>query len=58
MAQTLSILIPVFNEERTVRSLLDRVRSVQFIAGVKTQLVVVNDCSKDGTDGEDRKSVV
>ncbi|MBE2249851.1 MAG: glycosyltransferase family 2 protein [Myxococcus sp.] len=54
MAQTLSILIPVFNEERTVRKLLDRVRSVQFIGGVKTQLVVVNDCSRDGTDGEVR----
>jgi glycosyltransferase involved in cell wall biosynthesis len=54
MAQTLSILIPVFNEERTVRKLLDRVRSVQFISGVKTQLVVVNDCSKDGTEAEVR----
>ena len=49
MAQTLSILIPVFNEARTVRKLLERVASVHFIGGVKTQLVVVNDCSKDDT---------
>jgi glycosyltransferase involved in cell wall biosynthesis len=54
MAQTLSILIPVFNEERTVRKLLDRVSQVQFIGGVKTQLVVVNDCSTDNTDAEVR----
>ena len=54
MAQTLSILIPVFNEARTVRKLLDRVSQVSFIGGVKTQLVVVNDCSTDGTDAEVR----
>ena len=54
MAQTISILIPVFNEERTVRKLLERVCAVHFIGGVKTQLVVVNDCSSDGTDGEVR----
>lgn len=54
MAQTLSILIPVFNEERYVRKLLERVSAVQFIGGVKTQLVVVNDCSKDNTDAEVR----
>ncbi|MDX2009970.1 MAG: glycosyltransferase family 2 protein [Myxococcaceae bacterium] len=54
MAQTLSILIPVFNEARTVRKLLDRVSQVTFIGGVKTQLVVVNDCSTDGTDAEVR----
>ena len=54
MAQTLSILIPVFNDARTVRKLLDRVSSVPFINGVKTQLVVVNDCSTDTTDPEVR----
>ncbi len=54
MAQTLSILIPVFNEARTVRKLLERVATVHFIGGVKTQLVVVNDCSKDDTDAEVR----
>jgi glycosyltransferase involved in cell wall biosynthesis len=54
MAQTLSILIPVFNEARTVRKLLDRVSAVPFINGVKTQLVVVNDCSTDTTDAEVR----
>jgi glycosyltransferase involved in cell wall biosynthesis len=54
MAQTLSILIPVFNEARTVRKLLDRVSQVPFIGGVKTQLVVVNDCSTDTTDAEVR----
>jgi glycosyltransferase involved in cell wall biosynthesis len=52
MPQTISILIPVFNEERTVRKLLERVRDVVFLNGIRTQLVVVNDCSTDRTDAE------
>ncbi len=54
MAKTLSILIPVFNEARTVRKLLERVSSVDLIDGVTKQLVVVNDCSTDTTDAEVR----
>jgi glycosyltransferase involved in cell wall biosynthesis len=41
----LSVVIPVYNEERTLRQLVDRVRSVP----IRKELVLVNDCSKDGT---------
>ena len=41
----LSILIPVFNEEETVRDLLDRVLAVP----VEKEVVVVDDCSTDKT---------
>jgi len=41
----LSIVIPVYNEERLVLGVLRRVAAVQ----VEKELVVVNDCSRDGT---------
>jgi len=41
----LSVVIPVYNEAATIESLLDRVRSVP----VDKELVVVDDCSTDGT---------
>jgi glycosyltransferase involved in cell wall biosynthesis len=42
---TLSVLVPVYNEEGQVRELLDRVLAVP----VEMELVVVDDCSTDGT---------
>ncbi len=44
----LSILIPVYNEQATVRSVLERVRAVPF--PTRTEIVVVNDGSTDATD--------
>lgn len=41
----LSVLIPVYNEEETVRELLDRVLAVP----VEKEVVIVDDCSTDGT---------
>lgn len=43
---TLSIVIPVFNEEKTVQSLLTAVAAVS-IAPVKKEIIVVNDASTD-----------
>jgi glycosyltransferase involved in cell wall biosynthesis len=45
----LSIIIPAYNEEKTIRELLDKVLEVKMISDVQKQLVVVNDCSKDQT---------
>lgn len=41
----LSIIIPVFNEERTIRSVLDKVRRQPF----EKEIIVVNDGSTDRT---------
>src|SRR5471032_232354 len=41
----LSVVIPIYNEERTLRILLDRVRAVP----IRKELVLVEDCSKDNT---------
>ncbi len=45
---TLSIIIPVYNEERTVDQLLERVQSAT-IAGWTKEIIVVDDGSTDGT---------
>jgi glycosyltransferase involved in cell wall biosynthesis len=46
---TLSILIPAYNEARTIHLILDRVRDVQLMDGIQKEIVIVNDCSKDAT---------
>ncbi len=41
----LSVIIPVYNEERTISRVLARVKALPL----NTEIIVVNDCSKDGT---------
>jgi glycosyltransferase involved in cell wall biosynthesis len=50
--KTLSILIPVYNEERTVHFILEKVVNVNLIGGYKKEIVLVNDASKDNTEGK------
>jgi glycosyltransferase involved in cell wall biosynthesis len=45
--ELLSILVPVYNESRTVASVIDRLRSIDL--PVPREIVVVNDGSSDGT---------
>ncbi len=44
----LSIVIPVFNEEKTVSHLIDKVRAVD-IGDIEKEIIVINDCSSDNT---------
>jgi glycosyltransferase involved in cell wall biosynthesis len=44
----LTVVVPAYNEEATIRSILERVRAVEVV----DQIVVVNDCSTDGTRGQ------
>jgi len=46
--KTLSIVIPVYNEARTIAQVLERVRAAAA-AGLEKELVVVDDGSTDGT---------
>ena len=46
--KTLSVVIPVYNERDTIANVLDRVR-MAATPGLKKDLVVVDDCSTDGT---------
>ena len=43
----LSIVIPVFNEQDTVATLIGRVASVDY--GIPAEIIVVDDCSTDAT---------
>jgi glycosyltransferase involved in cell wall biosynthesis len=49
-ARRLSVVIPAYNEERFIATLLDRIRAVDVAAlGVSLELIVVDDCSRDRT---------
>lgn len=46
----LSVIIPVFNERETIRPVLERVTAVDLSGlGLETELIVVDDGSRDGT---------
>lgn len=47
--QILSVIIPAYNEEKTIFSILERVASVELIGNIGKEIIVVNDCSKDQT---------
>lgn len=47
--KTLSVLIPVFNEEKTLIELLDMVMAADS-CGLEKELIIVNDASTDGTE--------
>jgi glycosyltransferase involved in cell wall biosynthesis len=43
----LSVVIPVFNEEKTIEAILDRIKSVKLIHNIENEIIIVNDCSTD-----------
>lgn len=45
----LSIVIPAYNEARTIHLILDKVIAVQLINDISKEIIIVNDCSKDDT---------
>jgi len=44
----LSVIIPVYNEEQTIREVLERVASVD-LGGIEMEIIIANDGSTDGT---------
>jgi glycosyltransferase involved in cell wall biosynthesis len=44
-----SIVIPVYNEEATVQTLVSLVVNAKIPGGLMREVICVNDCSKDGT---------
>lgn len=43
----LSIVIPVYNEENTILELLKKVEEVELTEGIKKEIILIDDCSKD-----------
>ncbi len=50
--KTLSVLIPVYNEETTIYEVLDKVNNVQMQAGIELEIIVINDKSTDTSENE------
>jgi glycosyltransferase involved in cell wall biosynthesis len=48
--QKLSILIPAYNEARTIHLILDKVLAITLTGGITRELIIVNDCSQDETE--------
>ena len=46
----LSVIIPFFNEEKTINKLLNNLVKVKLIENIQTQIILINDCSKDKTE--------
>lgn len=49
MIKKLSIVIPAYNEGRTIHFILDKVKDVALIGNIEKEVIIVNDCSKDNT---------
>lgn len=50
MSETLSIVIPAYNEGPTIHNILNKVKAVVLIQDMKKEVIIVNDCSKDNTE--------
>lgn len=46
----LSILVPAYNEENTLESILTKLMELDLIDGIEKEIIVVNDASTDGTE--------
>jgi glycosyltransferase involved in cell wall biosynthesis len=46
----LSIIIPAYNEGRTIHLILDKVQEVNLVNGITKEIIIVNDCSTDDTE--------
>ncbi|MFT4521543.1 MAG: glycosyltransferase involved in cell wall biosynthesis [Bacteroidia bacterium] len=44
-----SIVIPAYNEGKTIHLILDKVKGVQLINDLEKEIIIVNDCSNDNT---------
>ncbi|MBR9860295.1 glycosyltransferase family 2 protein [bacterium] len=47
--KTLSIVIPIYNEAKTVHLILDKIQEVELIGGMEKEIILVDDCSSDAS---------
>jgi len=50
MIKTLSIIIPAYEEGKTIHIILDKLKNVVLLNNIKKEIIIVNDCSKDNTE--------
>lgn len=46
----LSIIIPAYNEARTIHLILNKIKQVSLLQQLEKEIIIVNDCSKDTTE--------
>jgi glycosyltransferase involved in cell wall biosynthesis len=46
----LSIIIPAYNEEKTIHLILNKIIEVKLINNIEKEIIIINDCSKDNTE--------
>ena len=46
----LSIIIPAYNESKTIHLILDKIKNVALINNIQKEIIIVNDCSTDDTE--------
>lgn len=46
----LSIIIPAYNEGKTIHFILDKIKQVELINDIQKEIIIVNDFSNDDTD--------
>ena len=46
----LTVLIPAFNEEKTICKVLEKINSVKLINDTEKEIIIINDCSTDSTE--------
>ena len=46
----LSIVIPAYNESKTICLILDKVKNVTLLNNIRKEIIIVNDCSTDDTE--------
>lgn len=54
----LSIIIPVYNEAKTIGEVIRVIHNLQLISGIEKEVIVVNDCSKDDSKAEISKMIL
>lgn len=50
MITKLSIIIPAYNEAKTIHLILNKLKEVKLVNNIAKEVIVVNDCSKDQTE--------
>jgi len=49
-SQTLSILIPAYNEAATIHRILEKVLAVELAVNIKKEILIIDDCSTDNME--------
>lgn len=46
----LSIIIPAYNESKTIQLILDKIARVELVNEIQKEVIIINDCSTDDTE--------